>query len=111
MCLDHINRMNRLKLTINQDVVTLVKNQWRNLDKAKDGETREDFEKRKRAFEKYDRTSRDVIKLIQQEGEHFHLTHKYDKRGRTYCQGYHVSYQAAPWNKAVIEFADKELIE
>ena len=108
VCLDHINRMNRLKLTINQDVVTLVKNQWRNLDKAKDGETREDFEKRKRAFEKYDRTSRDVIKLIQQEGEHFHLTHKYDKRGRTYCQGYHINYQGAPWNKAVVHFADAE---
>jgi hypothetical protein len=108
VCLDHINRLNKTKFVINSDVANMVKNQWRNLDKAKEGETRDDFEKRKRAFEKYDRTSRDVIKLIQQEGEHFHLTHKYDKRGRTYCQGYHINYQGAPWNKAVVHFADAE---
>ena len=74
-----------------------------------EGETRADFEKRRRAFEKYDRTAKDVIGLLQQEGSEFYLTHKYDKRGRTYCQGYHVTYQGAPWNKAVIEFADQEV--
>lgn len=111
VCLDHINRMNAVKFTINHDVVKMVKNKWRNLDKPKEGETRADFEKRRRAFEKYDRTAKDVIGLLQQEGSEFYLTHKYDKRGRTYCQGYHCTYQGAPWNKAVIEFANKELVE
>ncbi len=41
----------------------------------------------------------------------FHMTHKYDKRGRTYSQGYHVNYQGNPWNKACIEFADKEVVD
>jgi DNA-directed RNA polymerase len=41
-------------------------------------------------------------------GNRFWLTHKYDKRGRTYCQGYHVSYQGNDYNKACIEFADGE---
>jgi len=36
------------------------------------------------------------------------LTHKYDKRGRCYSQGYHVNPQGNDWNKAVIEFAEKE---
>jgi DNA-directed RNA polymerase len=42
--------------------------------------------------------------------DRFYLTNKYDKRGRTYSQGYHVNPQGADWNKGVIELADKELI-
>lgn len=111
VCLDHLNRMNKIALTINHDVVKMVKNKWRNLDKPKEGETKEDFERRRRAFEKYDRSAKDVIKLLQQEGSEFYLTHRPDKRGRTYCQGYHVNYQGAPWNKAVIEFANQEVTQ
>lgn len=108
VCLDHINRVNAVRLTLNHDVAKLVKNRWRNLDKPKQGETREDYERRRKAFEKYDRTAKDVIGLLQREGSEFYLTHKYDKRGRTYCQGYHITYQGAAWNKAVIEFANQE---
>lgn len=111
VCLDHINRMNSIPLSINWDVANMVKNEWRNLDKKKDDETHEEFKKRVRAFEKYDRTAKDVMELLTKEGNRFHLTHKYDKRGRTYSQGYHVNYQGTSWNKAVLEFADKELVE
>lgn len=111
VCLGHINRQNRVKLTINRDTATMVKNTWRNLDKPKEGESREDFEKRVRAFEKYDRTCHDVIEVLTEHGNEFYLTHKYDKRGRIYCQGYHINYQGAPWNKAVIELAEPEVIE
>ena len=110
ICLDHINRVNKVKFRIDHDVAKMVKNQWSNLDKPKEGEEKEDFEKRVRAFEKYDRTAKDVNDLIGQLGNEFYLTHKYDKRGRIYCQGYHVSYQGAPWNKAVIEFAEGEVV-
>ena len=111
VCLDHLNRMNRIKFALNNDVATMIKNSWRNLDKPKDGETKKDFEKRVRAFDKYDRTAKDVMALVTQCGNEFYLTHKYDKRGRIYAQGYHISYQGAPWNKAVIELADRELVE
>lgn len=111
ICLDHINRMNKVKLTLDADTAMMVKNQWKGLDKMKDGDTREKFEKRKKAFALYDKVAKDVIGLLTQEGNEFYLTHAYDKRGRTYCKGYHVSYQAAAWNKAVICFADKELID
>lgn len=109
--LDHINRMNKVKFTINRDTAIMVKNAWRDLDKPKAGESKEDFEKRKRAFEKYDRTCHEVIDVLTEHGNEFYLTHKYDKRGRIYCQGYHVSYQGAPWNKAVIELADAEVVQ
>ena len=111
VCLDHINRMNSVRFVINTNTATMVKNKWRNLDKPKEGESKEDFDKRCKAFEKYDKVAKDVIALLVKEGNEFYLTHKYDKRGRIYCQGYHCTYQGAPWNKAVIEFADKEVIE
>lgn len=108
VCLDHINRMNAVKFTINHDTAKMVKNKWRNLDKAKECETKEDFERRKRAFEKYDHSAREVLGMLP---DAFYFTHKYDKRGRVYCQGYHATYQGAAWNKAVVEFFDKEIIE
>lgn len=110
VCLDHLNRMNRVQLAINFDTVRMVQNKWKGLDKMKDGETKEDFEKRKRAFEKYQRTAYEVMDILTQCGNEFYLTHKYDKRGRTYAQGYHCNYQGTPWNKAVLELADKEVI-
>lgn len=111
VCLGHINRQNKIKLTINRDTALMIKNSWRNLDRPKESESKEDFEKRKRAFEKYDRTCHEVIDTLTEHGNQFYLTHKYDKRGRIYCQGYHVNYQGAPWNKAVIELAEPEVIE
>ena len=111
ICLDHINRMNRIKFSIDEDTAFLVRNEWRNLDKPKEGESKQDYQKRLKAFEKYDRTSKDVIGKILSLGNEFYLTHKYDKRGRTYCQGYHINYMGTAWNKAVVQLADKELVD
>jgi len=110
ICLDHINRMNSIKLTINAEVVAMVKNRWRNLDKPKNGESLDKFNERRQAFNKYDRVAHAVIDRLIEEGNVFHLTHEYDKRGRIYSKGYHVNYQGNPWNKAVLEFADKEIV-
>jgi hypothetical protein len=111
VCLDHINRVNKVRFSIDYDTARMIKNQWRNLDRPKPGESTSDFDKRKKAFEKYDRTAKVVIDHLLQYGNEFYLTHKYDKRGRIYCQGYHVNYQGAAWNKAVIELADKEFVD
>lgn len=111
VCLDHLNRMNKVAFTTNFATATLIKNQWRNLDKPKEGETRDDFERRVRAFNKYDKTAHDVIQVLVSEGNEFYFTHRYDKRGRTYCQGHHSNYQGTPWNKAVIEFAACEVTQ
>ncbi len=110
VCLDHLNRANGIKLSINLECVRMLHNKWKNLDKRKADETQEDFMRRKKAFLKYDRTAHDVMELLIEHGNEFYLTHRYDKRGRTYCSGYHVTYQGNPWNKAVIEFTDRELV-
>ncbi len=111
VCLDHLNQSNKTKFCIDHDTATMIKNQWRNLDLLKQGETKQDYDRRVKAFEKYDRNAKDVMALLLREGNEFYLTHRYDKRGRTYCQGYHVNYQGNPWNKAVIQLADKELVQ
>ncbi len=41
VCLDHLNRLNRIKLQINEQTAVMVSNKWKNLDKPKNGETRE----------------------------------------------------------------------
>jgi len=111
VCLDHINHMNSYCFKINNQVASMVKNSWRNLESPKEGESQQDYERRLRAFDKYDRTTKDVMEFLTKQGNEFYLTHRYDKRGRTYCQGYHVNYQAASYNKAVIQFAEGEVIE
>ena len=111
ICLDHINRMNRVRFALDHDTAAMIKNRWRNLDRQKPGETKADFDRRRKMFEKYDRTAKDVITALSIHTDSFYLTHKYDKRGRVYCQWYNINYQGAPWNKATIQLADKELVE
>ncbi len=112
VCLDHLNRMNKVKLKLDMDTALTIKNTWGHLDKPKAEEDYGEYQKRVRAFEKYDRTAKDVLDHLGiAAGGEFYLTHKYDKRGRTYCQGYHCTYQGPTWNKAVIAFANEELVE
>ena len=109
--LDHINRMNNTALSINTDVVAFQKNKWRNLDKPKEGESRQEFKKRQDAFAYFDTNMREVITSILMITDTFWLTHKYDKRGRIYCCGHHVTYQGNDFQKAIVELADNEFIE
>ena len=109
VCLDHLNDMNDIKLCINHNTANMIKNKWKNLDKPKEGEDKESYKRRVRAFQKYDRTARDVMAHLEVADNVFYLTHKYDKRGRVYSQGYHVNYQGNAWNKAVIEFVQEEV--
>ncbi len=108
ICLDHINRVNSIPLRLNPDIVAFVQNHWKHVDKIKEDESFQDFKKRQRAFQKYDGSSREILKDLMAINDSFWLTHRYDKRGRTYCQGYHCTYQGNNWNKACIELADAE---
>lgn len=108
--LDHLNRMNAIPLVVNRDVLASIQNSWKNIDKAKPGESPQDFDKRRRAFDKFNRTAQDVIDALTALGETHYITHRYDKRGRTYCVGYHVNPQGNSWNKAITHLAEKEYV-
>lgn len=110
VCLDHLNRMNKVKLTLNLDTAIMVKNKWRNLDKPREGESYFDYQKRVKAFEKYTNHAYNVMSTLLKEGNEFYITHRYDKRGRVYAQGHYINPQGTEWNKACVHFADQELI-
>lgn len=111
VCLDHINRVNRVPLTLNLRSAQMVKNKWKNLDKPRPDDEPGDYQKRVKAFEKYDRCAHDVIEHLLLVDNEFYLTHRYDKRGRCYAQGYHINSQGNQWNKAMLEFSKKELVQ
>ena len=109
VCLDHINRINSVALTLNLDVIASQEGQMI-IPKRKVGEGFEDFRKRKKQAEVFYSTSVEVMKGMLTLGNEFWLTHKYDRRGRTYAVGYHINSQGTDYNKAVLELSKKELI-
>lgn len=102
ICLDSINRFNRVPLKLNVELLCELgeepKQEFKEADKRRQWRTFVD--------ESY-QTYRDLYRL----GNQFWLTHRVDKRGRTYAQGYHISTQGNSFRKAIIEFADEEIIE
>jgi hypothetical protein len=109
--LDFLNIMNHVPLALDEDTALMIKNKWRNLDKPKPGETHEEFQKRRRQFEKYDRSAKDAIALMTTLSDHFYCVWRFDKRGRSYPMGYHINPQGTAWNKAVIALHRKEIVE
>lgn len=97
--LSHLNRVNSIPLRINQAVLdnrTHVPK--KDIPNVKD----------KANWNKYVRQQREVVESYKDIT--FYLTHKYDKRGRVYCQGYHISYQSDDFTNALVEFADGEKV-
>lgn len=109
VCLDHINRCNSVALTLNQNVVASAEGMMI-IPKRKIGEAFTDFQKRQKQAHVFYETSLEVMKGLLTLGNEFWLTHKYDRRGRTYAVGYHVNSQGTDYNKAVLELAKKEVI-
>lgn len=95
--LDHLNRVNQIPLQINKAVL------HNRLNKPKkDLPTVQD----RTNWERFVTQQHDIA--LSYENDTFYLTHKYDKRGRVYCQGYHISYQSNDYTNALVEFAHGE---
>lgn len=107
LCLDHINRANNVKLTLNVDVIASPEgNRIKPVRRA--GESYPEFEQREKQSKTFYETSVDVMQGMLTLGNEFYLTHKYDRRGRCYAMGYHINSQGTDYNKAVLELARKE---
>lgn len=109
VCLDHINRVNSVALTLNMNVVASEEGNMI-IPKRKVGEGFEDFRKRRKQAEVFYNHSLEVMQSMMTLGNEFWLTHKYDRRGRTYAVGYHVNSQGTDYNKAVLELSKKEVL-
>lgn len=105
VCLDHINRMNSLALVI--DTSTALKGlpflKWKEPESIAAKRTQEKTFNKFKIF---------LLTLLEEIGENkLYFSHKYDKRGRVYCQGYHLNYQGNDYQKYILEFANKEHFE
>jgi len=102
ICLDVINKVNRVALKLDtgflckvEEVPTYL------LDTTEKAELWNIY--RGQCYEMY--------KLLAKSDNKFFLTHKVDKRGRLYAQGYHVTTQGTSFKKASIELANEETVE
>lgn len=99
--LDHINRVNKIPLKINTDVLRNCQNQNKNPPKT---------EQEKKNFKKFTDAQRNIAESYVDENK-FWLTHRYDKRGRIYPTGYWINYQGNDFGKAIIDFYEGEIVQ
>lgn len=102
ICLDVLNTMNRVELSLNLDFLCKVEEVQVNPAETYEQEKQWAIFK-KQSYQFYD--------LIQSQGNVFHMTHKVDKRGRIYSQGYHINPQGTAFKKAMCDLAQTEHIE
>lgn len=101
VCLDFIDRMNSNALCLHTGFLSRVEEEP-NTDISAVDKQNMWLSMKVRSHEHY--------KLMVAQGNRFYLHHKNDRRGRAYAQGYHISPQGSPYKKAMLEFADKEVV-
>ena len=87
ICHRILNKLNGTAFRVDERVVKGIRNNWKSIDRPKPEESFENYKKRIKAFERYERDAFHTIALMIEMGNQFWFTHKYDKRGRVYCQG------------------------
>ena len=127
VCLDVLNKVNRVALSLDTEFLLKVEEECtadedENLEKLrmtpdKSGHLRSEEEvqqlvrQQKANWDQFHGRSARIYKLMHDCGNKFYLTHKVDKRGRVYAQGYHINTQGSAYKKASVELAKKELVE
>lgn len=102
ICLDVLNLVNKVALKLDTDfLLTVEEEPTFELDDAQKRDMWLDFQGQ----------STRMYMLMHNLGNEFYLTHKVDKRGRIYAQGYHISTQGTSYKKAMIELANEEVVE
>lgn len=97
ICLDHINRMNAIKLQLNIPFLMVAKEEPKHIIDTYEKQLQWN-EFKKQSLEKYLEVGRKT----------FYQNHKYDNRGRTYAVGYHINYQGSSFKKACVQLAKGE---
>jgi DNA-directed RNA polymerase len=69
-----------------------------------------DTAEKQEQWKKFKRQSYSFYDLMAGQGNTFYLTHKVDKRGRIYAQGYHITTQGSAFKKAMLELSTQEYV-
>lgn len=101
ICLDVLNTCNRVALKLDMQFLCAM-------DEMPTFEL--DTAEKRDMWMALQEQSRKMYLLMYDLGNEFYLTHKVDKRGRIYAQGYHISTQGTAYKKAMIELANEEMV-
>ncbi len=101
ICLDVLNIMNSVALTINRDFLINV-NELPTFELDTVQKTNQWHRFRSQSWEFYE--------LMINQGNTFYFNHKVDKRGRLYSCGYHINTQGNSYKKAMLEFKKQEYV-
>lgn len=106
--LDVLNGLNSTPLSINVDMLAYLTEDI--LLDEDDLEAMKADPERREQYDAFMESTAFAYSYLVANGNKFYLTHKFDKRGRIYCQGYHVSYQSNAFRKSVVDFANEEVV-
>lgn len=102
ICLDVLNLMNKVALKLDTEFLSKVEEEP--TFEITDQEQAEQWMR-------FKKQSYSFYRLMVECGNRFYLTHKVDKRGRIYAQGYHITTQGTSFKKAMLELANEQVVE
>lgn len=92
LSLDVINILNQQALSLDEFIAEMPEVPNKELDTVE----------KQNQFNRMCLASKEVYRELIEHGNEFYFTHKFDKRGRVYSQGYHVNIQSTEYKKALI---------
>lgn len=101
VCLDVLDSKNSVALSLDLEFLSTVE---------EEPNSELDSPEKQTMWLNQKRQSHEFYLLMAGQGNKFYLHHKYDKRGRIYANGYHISSQGAPYKKAMLEFSNKQVV-
>lgn len=102
ICLDVLNTMNKVALKMDTEFLSQVEE-----EPTFELDTQDKID----GWNSFKEQSYYFYQLLNQQGNRLYFNHAVDKRGRIYCRGYHLSTMGTAFKKAMLEFADEELID
>ena len=104
ICLDHINRMNKIPMALNKEF--LIK-----YPEEPKSDSVIDTPEKKALWQHYSKESKKRYAHALTSAEKLYLNHKPDTRGRVYAVGYYINPQGSGYQKAMLQFANKEHLD
>lgn len=102
ICLDVLNKMNQVPLKLSEEFLSTVEEMPTFEIVTQDQQDQ---------WNHFKLQSYRFYSLMVEQGNRFYMTHKVDKRGRIYSQGYQINPQGTAFKKSMIELADEEIVE
>ena len=102
-----INKLQSVAWEVNEEILPYISDE---LSPSEEPLSAFEEAERLKSFKLRDKETDVIIDYLLENGNRFYFGWKYDTRGRSYSQGYHINIQANEYRKAMISYADKELL-